>query len=156
MSLLFHIVKFKNPHIHQTAGGITLNSILKKFRDVIRIFTFCRRYLLLRRKYYFIFVRRCKNWHISFPPFHFYFHVHFLSHSKHWEYSCFLLNILQNQRSRFLLTNPISFTKIFLIKFFDNFFYSSSTLLLIVAAAISAYVSYSNYNGILFRNNSLF
>jgi len=42
----------------------------------------------------------------------------------------------------FLLTNPISFTKIFLIKFFDNFFYSSSTLLLIITAAISAYVSY--------------
>ncbi len=42
----------------------------------------------------------------------------------------------------FLLTKPISFTKIFLIKFLDNFFYSSSTLLLMVTAALAGYTSY--------------
>ena len=42
----------------------------------------------------------------------------------------------------FLLTTPISFTKIFLIKFLDNFFYSSSTLLLMVTAALTGYASY--------------
>ncbi|MBE0571886.1 MAG: hypothetical protein IH618_10115 [Ignavibacteriaceae bacterium] len=42
----------------------------------------------------------------------------------------------------FLLTMPISFAKIFLIKFFDNFFYSSSTLLLMVSAALAGYTSY--------------
>ena len=42
----------------------------------------------------------------------------------------------------FLLTKPISFTKIFLIKFLDNFFYSSSTLLLMVTAAMTGYASY--------------
>src|SRR4030066_399039 len=42
----------------------------------------------------------------------------------------------------FLLTMPISFAKIFIIKFLDNFFYSSSTLLLMVTAAIAGYTSY--------------
>lgn len=42
----------------------------------------------------------------------------------------------------FLLTRPISFTKLFLIKFLDNFFYSSSTLLLMVTAALAGYTSY--------------
>lgn len=42
----------------------------------------------------------------------------------------------------FLITKPVSFVKIFFIKFFDNFFYSSSTLLLIVSAAMTGYVSY--------------
>jgi ABC-2 type transport system permease protein len=42
----------------------------------------------------------------------------------------------------FLLTKPLSFTKIFLVKFFDNFFYSSSTLLLIISAVIASYSSY--------------
>ncbi len=42
----------------------------------------------------------------------------------------------------FLLTHPISFTKIFLIKFLDNFFYSSSTLLLMVTAALAGYTTY--------------
>jgi len=42
----------------------------------------------------------------------------------------------------FLITSPISFTKLFLIKFLDNFFYSSSTLLLMVTAALTGYTSY--------------
>ena len=42
----------------------------------------------------------------------------------------------------FLLTMPISFAKIFIIKFLDNFFYSSSTLLLMVTTAIAGYTSY--------------
>ena len=42
----------------------------------------------------------------------------------------------------FLLTMPISFAKIFIIKFLDNFFYSSSTLLLMVTAALAGYTSY--------------
>jgi ABC-2 type transport system permease protein len=42
----------------------------------------------------------------------------------------------------FLLAKPVSFTKIFLIKFLDNFFYSSSTLLLIITAALAGYSHY--------------
>ena len=42
----------------------------------------------------------------------------------------------------YLLTKPISFTKIFLIKFLDNFFYSSTTLLMIISAVLLGYGVY--------------
>jgi ABC-2 type transport system permease protein len=45
-----------------------------------------------------------------------------------------------------LITKPISFTKIFLIKFLDNFFYSSATLLLIVSAVLIGYGSYFEFS----------
>lgn len=48
----------------------------------------------------------------------------------------------KSKEVEFLITRPISFVKIFFIKFFDNFFYSSSTLLLMVTAALAGYVSY--------------
>ena len=46
----------------------------------------------------------------------------------------------------YLLTKPISFTKIFLIKFLDNFFYSSTTLLLIITAVLLGYGIYFNFS----------
>lgn len=46
----------------------------------------------------------------------------------------------------YLFTKPISFTKIFLIKFLDNFFYSSTTLLLIITAVLLGYGIYFNFS----------
>lgn len=46
----------------------------------------------------------------------------------------------------FLITKPVSFTKIFLIKFLDNFFYSSATLLLIISAVLLGYGYYFDLN----------
>src|SRR5574338_836853 len=46
----------------------------------------------------------------------------------------------------FLITKPISFTKIFLIKFLDNFFYSSATLLLIIISILLGYGYYFDLN----------
>ena len=43
-----------------------------------------------------------------------------------------------------LITKPISFTKLFLMKFLDNFFYSSTTLLLIITAVLLGYGFYFN------------
>jgi ABC-2 type transport system permease protein len=42
----------------------------------------------------------------------------------------------------YLFTKPISFLKIFLIKFLDNFFYSSTTMLLMISAVMLGYSSY--------------
>lgn len=50
--------------------------------------------------------------------------------------------LFKSREVGFLLTKPISFAKIFLIKFLDNFFYSSSTLLLMITAAFAGYTSY--------------
>jgi ABC-2 type transport system permease protein len=41
-----------------------------------------------------------------------------------------------------LITMPISFLKIFLIKFLDNFFYSSTTMLLMISAVMFGYSTY--------------
>ncbi|MCX6121511.1 MAG: hypothetical protein NTX44_07810 [Ignavibacteriales bacterium] len=45
----------------------------------------------------------------------------------------------------FLLTKPVSFTTIFILKFFDNFFYSSTTLFVIAFMALFGYGSYFGY-----------
>jgi len=142
MSLLLHIVKFKILTFIKLQGGITLNSILKNLGTssvyllfAVGIYFFAENiisYLLedvkigiyLLHRFIFIFM------------FIFFLTVNIGNIVV--SYSTFF----KTREVSFLLTNPISFTKIFLIKFFDNFFYSSSTLLLIVAAAISAYVSY--------------
>lgn len=45
-----------------------------------------------------------------------------------------------------LITKPISFTNLFLIKFLDNFFYSSTTLLLIITAVLIGYGNFFNFS----------
>lgn len=42
----------------------------------------------------------------------------------------------------YLVTKPVAFLKIFLIKFLDNFFYSSTTMLLTITTVILGYVVY--------------
>jgi len=52
--------------------------------------------------------------------------------------------LFKSGETAWFFTKPISFTKVFLIKFLDNFFYSSTTLLLIIAAALLGYGVYFN------------
>ncbi len=46
----------------------------------------------------------------------------------------------------YLITKPLSFTKIFVIKFLDNFFYSSTTMLLMISTVMLAYCVYFGLN----------
>jgi len=50
----------------------------------------------------------------------------------------------RSKEVNFLLSRPVSFRQVFLIKFIDNFFYSSGTLFLIICSALLAYGSYFN------------
>ena len=52
--------------------------------------------------------------------------------------------LFKSNEVAFLLTKPVSYKNIYLIKFLDNFFYSSSTLLLIIFAVIASYSIYFN------------
>jgi hypothetical protein len=52
--------------------------------------------------------------------------------------------LFKSGETAWFFTKPISFTKVFLIKFLDNFFYSSTTLLLIISAALLGYGVYFN------------
>lgn len=45
----------------------------------------------------------------------------------------------------YLLTKPVPFTTIFILKFFDNFFYSSTTLFVVAFMALFGYGSYFGY-----------
>ena len=45
----------------------------------------------------------------------------------------------------FLLTKPVSFTTVFILKFFDNFFYSSTTLFVVAFMALLGYGNYFGY-----------
>lgn len=50
----------------------------------------------------------------------------------------------RSKEVNYLITKPVAFDKIFIVKFFDNFFYSSGTLLIIIFAALLAYGQYFN------------
>ncbi len=64
--------------------------------------------------------------------------------SEIWSYH--FPHLYKSKEIFYLLTKPISFTKIFLIKFLDNFFYSSTTLLLIITAVLLGYGIYFNFS----------
>lgn len=58
--------------------------------------------------------------------------------------------LFKSAETAWFFTKPISFTKVFLIKFLDNFFYSSTTLLLIISAALLGYGVYFNLSWYLY------
>jgi ABC-2 type transport system permease protein len=142
MSPLLHIFKFKLLTFIKIQGELNIKSILKQLSAsvvyilfAIGIFFFTRNVItylmddvrigmfLLHR---FVFV----------VLFIFFMTVNIGNIVV--SYSTFF----KSSEAGFLLTMPISFAKIFLIKFLDNFFYSSSTLLLMVTAALAGYTSY--------------
>lgn len=142
MSTVLHIVKFKLHTFIKLQGGINLKSILKNLgtSSVYLIFAVGIYFFAENIIAYLLEDVKIGNYLLHRFIFIFMF-IFFLTVNIGnivVSYSTFF----KTKEVSFLLTNPISFTKIFLIKFFDNFFYSSSTLLLIVTAAISAYISY--------------
>jgi ABC-2 type transport system permease protein len=56
----------------------------------------------------------------------------------------------------FLLTKPVSFTTIFILKFFDNFFYSSTTLFVVAFMVLFGYGSYFGYPWYFFAGVMIF
>lgn len=50
--------------------------------------------------------------------------------------------LYKSKEVQFLLTQPISYAKIFIVKFLDNFFYSSTTLFLVGFSVLLGYGSY--------------
>lgn len=54
--------------------------------------------------------------------------------------------LYKSNEVNFLLTKPVSPSKIFYLKFLDNFFYSSSTLLMVLLSMLAGYVVYFKIN----------
>jgi hypothetical protein len=142
MQVLFHIIKFKLLTFIKSQGDFKLSSVLKSIGTSII-------YLLFAAGIYFftknIIAYLLEDVRIGVFLLHrFIFVVLFIFFmvvnigNIVVSYS----TLFKTMEVGYLLTKPVSFTKIFLIKFFDNFFYSSSTLLLMITAAVSGYTSY--------------
>ena len=142
MSLLLHIIKFKLLSFIKLQDGINLISILKNLgTSLVYIFFAVGIYFFAENIISYLLEEVKIGLYLLHRFIFIFMFVFFLTVNIGnivVSYSTFF----KTREVGFLLTCPISFTKIFLIKFFDNFFYSSSTLLLIITAAISAYVSY--------------
>src|SRR3989339_211190 len=54
--------------------------------------------------------------------------------------------LYKSDEVNFLLTKPVKPSKIFFLKFLDNFFYSSSTLLMVLLSMLAGYVVYFKIN----------
>ena len=54
--------------------------------------------------------------------------------------------LYKSNEVNFLLTKPVSPSKIFFLKFLDNFFYSSSTLIMVLLSMLAGYVVYFKIN----------
>lgn len=59
-------------------------------------------------------------------------------------------SLYRSKEMQFLVSKPVSFIKIFIIKFFDNFFYSSTTLLLLLFAVTAGYIKYFDFSPVYY------
>ncbi|HSW55918.1 MAG TPA: hypothetical protein VLH59_12590 [Ignavibacteriaceae bacterium] len=142
MSLLLHILKFKILTFIKLQDELNFKSLIKQLSAsvvyllfAIGIFFFTRNiitYLIEDAKIGMFLLHRF----VFVVLFIFFMTVNIGNIVV--SYSTFF----KSREVGFLITMPISFEKIFLIKFLDNFFYSSSTLLLMVSAALAGYTSY--------------
>ncbi len=142
MATLFHIIKFKLLTFIKLEGKFGFNSLLRSSGTVIVYFVFAYgtylftsstiQYLLEDVKIGIFLLHRF----IFVVLFIFFMAVNIgnivVSYST----------LYRTKEVGFLMTKPISFAKLFLIKFFDNFFYSSSTLLLVITAVVLGYAEY--------------
>ena len=142
MAILFHILKFKLITFIKLEGKFGFNSLLRSSGTVIVYFVFAYatylftsstiKYLLEDVKIGIFLLHRF----IFMVLFIFFMAVNIgnivVSYST----------LYRSTEVGFLMTKPVSFAKLFLIKFFDNFFYSSSTLLLVITAVVIGYAEY--------------
>ncbi|MGB5288615.1 MAG: hypothetical protein WBN42_08975 [Ignavibacteriaceae bacterium] len=142
MKVLFHILKFKILFVFKSQGNFSLSSAIKSL-GVITVYTFFAIGVFVLAKNIIAYL--LEDVKIGMYLFHrFIFVVLFIFFMAVnignivVSYSTFF----KTREVDYFLTKPLSFAKIFLVKFFDNFFYSSSTLLLIISAVIASYTSY--------------
>ncbi|MFC2140012.1 hypothetical protein ACFLR4_05050 [Bacteroidota bacterium] len=139
MSQILHIVKFKLISFIKTSFTVKLNEMLKHIGGgliylafTFGAFEFSRviiSYLLVELRIGMFLLHEF----ISIILFIFFITINIgniiVSYST----------LYKSDEVIYLFTKPVKASKIFLIKFFDNFFYSSSTFLLIILAVLAGY-----------------
>lgn len=58
--------------------------------------------------------------------------------------------LYKSREIKYLITKPVSFTQLFVVKFLDNFLYSSTTLFLLMFAVTAGYITYLRLDVIYF------
>ncbi len=58
--------------------------------------------------------------------------------------------LYKSREIKYLITKPVSFVQLFIVKFLDNFLYSSTTLFLLMFAVTAGYITYFKLDAIYF------
>ncbi len=142
MSQIFHILKFKAIAFLRFESKLTFGTALKNSAGSIVYIAFafgC--YFFIQRLISFLI----EDIHVGLFLLHqlisIIFYILFVSINVGniiVSYS----TLYKSNEVTFFISKPVDPTKIFLIKFLDNFFYSSSTLMMIIIALIAGYTSY--------------
>lgn len=144
MSQLLHIIKYKSIAFFKTSTNITFGIFIKEFGSLlvyggfaVGAFFFSENlisYLLLQAKIGLFLLHEF----ISTALFIFFLSINagniIVSFST----------LYKSDEVNFLLSKPVIPTKIFLIKFLDNFFYSSSTMMMFLISLLAGYAVYFN------------
>jgi ABC-2 type transport system permease protein len=142
MKVLFHILKFKILFVIKSQGNFNLSSVIKSLGVVTVYSIFVVGVYVLAKNIIAYLLEDVKIGMYLFHRFIFVVLFIFFMAVNIGNIVVSYSTFFKTKEVDFLLTKPLSFTKIFLVKFFDNFFYSSSTLLLIISAVIASYTSY--------------
>jgi len=142
MKVLLHIIKFKILFVFKSQGNFNLSSALKSLGVIIVYTIFAIGVYVLAKNIIGYLLEDVKIGMYLFHRFIFVVLFIFFMAVNIGNIVVSYSTFFKTKEVDFLLTKPISFAKIFLIKFFDNFFYSSSTLLLIISAVIASYTFY--------------
>lgn len=142
MPILFHIIKFKLLTFLKPDGKFGLNSFLKSSGTGIVYFIFAYGTYLFTSSTIEYLLNDVKIGLFLLHRFIFVVLFIFFMAVNIGNIVVSYSTLFRTKEVGFLITKPISFTKLFLIKFLDNFFYSSSTLLLIITAVVLGYAEY--------------
>ncbi len=142
MSLLVHILKFKILTFFKLKEELNLKSILKQLSASLVYLLFAIGIFFFTRNIIAYLVEDVRIGMFLLHRFVFIVLFIFFMTVNIGNIVVSYSTFFKSREVGFLITMPISFAKIFLIKFLDNFFYSSSILLLMVTAALAGYISY--------------
>lgn len=142
MTQIFHILKYKLIIFIRLNTRIDFNNLLKNLgSSVIYIGFAIGAFFFTRRIIWFLITEIKIGLFLLHEFMSIIFFIFFVSINVGNIIVSYSTLYKSNEVS-YLFTKPVNPSKIFILKFFDNFFYSSSTLLMILLSVLAGYVSY--------------
>ncbi len=142
MTQILHIIKYKLIIFIRLNTRFDLSSLLKNFGSSIIYIAFAVGAFFFTKKFIWFLISEIKiglfllHEFISIILFIFFMAINIgnilVSYST----------LYKSNEVAFLITKPLNPSKVFMLKFLDNFFYSSSSLLFILLSVLAGYASY--------------